>query len=119
MKIKDGIIYLTEEEIAGSAAFEHEVATKLDITPDSVSMLNRAEVAVSLLKDLTIEEIASISDLMLIAARDYLSGLNDAISTITHGLDSRQLEVFKTIEPIADRLPSRLKKLPVNDGYIN
>lgn len=110
MKIIDGKVYASEEEVLGSALFEKEVSLTLGIDPPKISMQHRAIVAVMLLQELPKETINSLSSITLIAAREYLSGLSDALSTIKHGLDQDQIEVFQIIAPMANKIPTRLKK---------
>ncbi|MBP9702066.1 hypothetical protein KBD69_00115 [Candidatus Woesebacteria bacterium] len=110
MKIIGGEVHASEEEVLGSALFEKEVSLTLGLNPHEISMQHRATVAVMLLQELPKETIYALSSITLVAAREYLSGLNDALSTIKHGLDQGQIEVFHIIAPMVNKIPTRLKK---------
>lgn len=110
MKINEGVVHASEEEVLGSVLFEKEVSLTLGLDPHEITMQHRAIVAVMLLQELPKKTIDSLSSITLVAAREYLSGLNDALSTIKHGLNNDQIEVFNIIAPIVEKIPTRLKK---------
>lgn len=73
-------------------------------------MQHRAIDAAMLLQGFPKATIDSLSSITLVVAREYLSGLSDALSTIKHGLDQDLIEVFQIIAPMANKIPTRLKK---------